>query len=290
MMLRFLVMLSSLVFFACGSNSEGSKVSGEIHSKTIKTFMPENNLWQEDGFMDNGMTEEKFNEIIDYVGKAYKPIVELLGGNLVIKGDWNDSTVNAYADREDGNWNVSMFGGLARRAEVTEDGFAMVIAHEISHHIGGYPFVQEWAANEGNSDTGAFLAVAKYVWQSDDIKVTEVDPEAKKLCTKYYKEDMDSCYRQMNAAYSLANLLGQLGGKQVKFETPSKAVVSRTKNSHPEAQCRLDTMVSAILCDVPWNYNVIPQTKAEMAKQSCVYADVDGKYNIRNKPRCWYKP
>ena len=31
-----------------------------------------------------------------------------------------------------------MYGGLARRAEVTEDGFAMVLCHELGHHVSLY--------------------------------------------------------------------------------------------------------------------------------------------------------
>ena len=288
-MLRLLVLVSSFVFFACGGNNE-SRVSGEMQNKTMKTFMPENDLWQEDGFMDNGMTEEKFNEIIESVRVVFEPIVKDLGGKLVIKGDFNDSTVNAYADREDGNFNVTMFGGLARRSEITEDGFAMVIAHEISHHTGGWPFVQDWASAEGMSDYGAFHAVAKLLWKDAGQTVSEVDPVAKKICDENFKGDLNLCYRQMNAAYSLSNLLGQLGGKQVSFSTPDNTIVKRTRTSHPNAQCRLDTMVGAALCDVDWNYGVIPQNKAEATKQSCMYPIVDGKYDIRNRSRCWFKP
>lgn len=289
MMLRFLTILTSLVFFACGSN-EGSKVSGEMRTKTIKTFMPENDLWQEDGFVDNGMTEAKFNEIIESVRIKLAPIVESHGANLVMEPDWEASEVNAYASQEGNNWIIHLFGGLARRSEITEDGFSAVVLHEGGHHLGGYPFVQDWAANEGQSDLFSMLAGANLVWKNETVNVTEVDPVAKKLCDESSIENKSFCYRQMNAGYSLANLLGKLGNKNISFSTPDKTIVSRTINSHPNAQCRLDTYVAGTLCDVAWKYDVIPQNKTEMAAQSCVYASEDGKYDIRNRPRCWYKP
>ena len=249
--------------------------------------MPENNLNLEDGFITNGMTEEDFNSIIDSVEAVYKPIVEQFGGNLIIHREWTNSTVNAYAERNGVNWEVSMFGGLARRSEITHDGFAMVLAHEIGHHIAGYPFVSDWAANEGNSDYFAFIAASKLVW-GNGITDSEVNPDAKKLCDEYAKNKAQ-CYRQMNAGYSLANLLGALGGTKVSFKTPDKTIVKKTNNEHPAAQCRLDTYVAGTLCNVEWDSNVIPQNEAEMGKQSCVSAK--GKdYDLRSRSRCWYKP
>lgn len=281
----FLFAMGLFALVGCGEN-EKSSVSGMTEIK--HSFMPENTLWEEDGFVDNGMTEETFNAIIASVTVYYKPIVKALGGNLVIHADFKDSTVNAYADQNDGNWNVSLFGGLARRPEVTSDGFAAVFMHELFHHLGGFPYVEDWASNEGNSDYVAFLAASKLVWGKDSNKDDPVDPAAKELCDQY-SMDNSLCYRQMNAAYSLANLLGALGGKKISFKTPDKTIVRKTNNAHPNAQCRLDTYVGAILCNVAWDDSVIPQTESEMAKQSCV-SKSNTDYDIRARSRCWFKP
>jgi hypothetical protein len=290
-MLRFLVLATILFAFGligCG-NEINAKVSGVTATTTIKSFMPENDLANEDGFVaGNNMTEERFNEIIDSVVKYYEPIVSDLGGNLVVNRNWDDSTVNAYADRNDGNWNVSMFGGLARRQEISDDGFAMVIAHEIGHHIAGYPFVRDWASDEGNSDTFSTGAAGKLIWGNEDNSNIAVHPTAKDLCDKY-ASDRNLCYREMNAGYSLARLLGALGGTKVSFDTPDKSIVKKTAHEHPKAQCRLDTYVAATLCDVKWNNGLIPQNAAEMAKSSCMSASKTD-YDIRARPRCWFAP
>lgn len=288
-MLRLSILLAVLALLGCGSQKDTSKLRGS-QASIKKSFMPENDLWKEEGLSDNGMTEEMFNQIIEDVRIVYEPIVKNLGGNLVIKGDYSDSTVNAYADRENSDWNVSMFGGLAKRPEVTFDGFAMVIAHEIGHHIAGFPFVDTWASNEGNSDTFATLAAARQLWSGENKTILEVDPTARQLCDKNMNSsDLNLCYRQMNASYSLANLLGALGGTKVSFKTPDKSVVKKTNNAHPAAQCRLDTYVAGTLCNVAWDNNVIPQTEKEAKKQSCFNTSKTG-YDIQARPRCWFKP
>ena len=48
-------------------------------------------------------------------------------------------------------WVVAMFGGLARRPEVTKDAFQFVVCHEVGHHLAGWPFAYDWASNEGQS-------------------------------------------------------------------------------------------------------------------------------------------
>ena len=280
--LSFITLLAWITLSGCG-NDQAAKVSDK--------FMPNNQLWMEDGFVDNGMTEALFNQIIDNVASYYKPIVAELGGNLVIIKKWKDPTVNAYADRNDGNWNVTMFGGMSRRDEVTPDGFAMVLAHEIGHHLGGFP-ASGWASNEGQSDYFALHAAAKLVWANEDNSDVTPNPDGKELCDKYLKDTQDPqlCYRQMNAGYSLAQVLAALGGTSISFKTPDPTIVGATDNAHPEAQCRLDTYVAGTLCSVQWNNYAIPRSEAESAKYLCTGSKKADTYPIQARPRCWFKP
>ena len=253
--------------------------------------MPENDLDKQDGLYDNGMTEDQFNAIIDSVTKYYEPIVQNLGGTLVVERNWDDSTVNAYAERNDGNWNVHMFGGLARRPEITPDGFAMVLSHEIGHHLSGFPFVSDWAANEGQADTFATHVAANIIWTNNYSTITNVNSDGKNLCDKYLpaNKDKNLCYREMNANYSLASLLAALGRTKVNFTTPDKTIVKKTNNEHPNAQCRLDTYVAGTLCGVLWDNSVIPKTETESAKYSCM-GSKNGPYPIQARPLCWFHP
>ena len=156
-----LVTVISQASFAC-----------DLHGKT--GILPENNLNIPVGlkFVGGGITEAQFNRVIDRISKLYTPVVSRLGGTLSIKRNWNDGTVNAYASRSGKTWNVAMFGGLARHETVTEDGFALVVCHELGHHIGGAPkkvsyYSNSWASNEGQADYFANLKCLRKTFFKD---------------------------------------------------------------------------------------------------------------------------
>ena len=135
-----------------------------VHAK----FLPDNNLYLEDFRESNGgISEVEFNDVINKAEAVYKPIIESHGGNLSVYRFWSDSTVNAMAYRDLSEWAVGMYGGLARRPEITKDGFTMVLCHEIGHHLAGFPFdggAGRWPANEGNSDYFAALSCSRNLW------------------------------------------------------------------------------------------------------------------------------
>ena len=66
--------------------------------------------------------------------------------------------MNAFAKQGASTWEVHMYGGLARHQAVTADGFALVVCHELGHHLGGAPQKVDWfgrlrwASNEGQAD------------------------------------------------------------------------------------------------------------------------------------------
>lgn len=266
------------------------------------SILPPNDLHLQDGFLEGGLTEDQFNDIIDVVSDFYRPIVKQKGGDLVVIRKWSDSTVNAYANRQGKKWNVSMFGGLARRPEVTPDGFALVICHEIGHHIAGFPFVREWAANEGQSDYFATQACGRNLWKTD-FKInasfqTTVNPVAKAKCNDRWESqtERDLCYRVSEAGFSLANLLGALGGQKPDFSKPDTSAVLKTNHAHPKAQCRLDTYLAGGLCDIDFDDDLIPGSGRLMddkAKEkqalSVSCSQFDKTREFAGKPACWFK-
>lgn len=251
MMLRFLVMLSSLVFFACGSNN-GSEVSGEIQkTKTIKTFMPENDLWREDdvNFLSN-MDEALFNKIIDIGQELYDPIAKDWNETLTITRSWTDSTVNASAWRNGtGDTEITMYGGLSRRKEVIPQGFALVLCHELNHLYGDIPYIDTELkmSAEGQADfQGANWCLHNIVKKLKDSSELEISDYMKELCLS--KND-PICLEQLAAGNSLGKLLAVLGGKAPpKYETPDNTVVKKTNTSYPKTvQCRLDSYKNGTL-------------------------------------------
>jgi len=269
-----------------------------------KSFMPPNDLGREDSLKSNsGINQEQFNAVIERVEKFYKPLVkDTFGADLTINRRWKDNTVNADASQPSStNWQVNMYGGLARRPEVTEDGFAMVLCHEVGHHLGGYPFVEDWAANEGQSDTYATGACAFEIFAdspASSLRATMALPEKQKaLCDKHHADAkaQDICYRAMVAGKSLADLLAALNRTKANFDTPDTAVVDRTDHDHPAAQCRLDSYVASALCGIAnVDYKLIPGKEVSdrdslEAQQEAFAHSCEGDAETQ-RPRCWFAP
>lgn len=285
-------------------------IAGALFAQVAQgSILPPNNLHLQDNVHSlANMTEQDFNNIINNIINYYKPIVTARGARLVSNNLWSDPTVNASAQQSGTTWIINMYGGLARRAEVTPDGFAMVVCHELGHHLGGFPFYgdTDWAASEGQSDYFATQSCAREIWRNQTtenarFRATVGEFEKNKCDAAWNKvEDQDLCYRASAAGLSLATLLGALrsGANVPRFNTPDPRKVSSTYTGHPDAQCRLDTYFSGALCGVNFDKNQIPgrntsggQTtqNAELtaSASSCMTA---AGYNTGVRPLCWFKP
>lgn len=260
-------------------------------------FLPENNLKIEvNAKRLGGISEQQFNDVITKVETIYAPLVEQEGGKLVINRGWNDATVNAYAQRSGSNWNVAMFGGLARHNTITEDGFALVVCHEIGHHIGGAPkkasmWSSTWASNEGQADYFANLKCLRRTFLNDDniAYIANLDAPAALVnaCNDAWAsaEDRAICIRGGMAGDSVAKLFAALRNQApAKFDTPDSRVVTVTDDNHPAHQCRLDTYFQGSLCEVNFNDNVT--TDSEVS--GTCHGSLGHKIGLR--PTCWFKP
>lgn len=243
----------------------------------------------------NGMTEAKFQAIAKRISDTYTPIFEAKGAKLEVIQLWNDPSVDGYADRIGNNWQVVMFGGLARHYFTTEDGFLLVACHEVGHHLGGFPMYQDdWAANEGQSDYYAALKCMKRIFANDDniavIANMQIDAPAKRECEKVFKNANEAaiCQRIAMAGKSIASVQADLSNypalSDLNFDTPDPLVVGRTNNKHTLAQCRLDTYFSGALCDRPYTEDT---SDTSAIPGTCIKRD---GYKVGIRPLCWYKP
>lgn len=273
----------------------GSVMACDIDGKT--GFLPENDLeiGVNDKTMRNDMTEERFNEIIDLADKHYAPIVKAKGGKLKWSRGWTNKTVNASAQRGwFGAWKVNMYGGLARHELVTDDAFALVVCHELGHHLGGAPKVggmMAWASNEGQSDYFGTLKCFRRLFEGDDNEsiVSKMDVPAivTTECESAYtlENDRALCIRSAMAGKSLADLLGSLrSSAPTDFTKPDTSVVTSTNSAHPAAQCRLDTYFQGALCPKTIDETVSNEDATEGTCNRIENMDT----GVR--PLCWYKP
>ncbi len=266
------------------------------HGKT--GFLPENKMNIPVGLKNaGGITETQFNDVISKVEKLYKSEISKAGGKLVVQRNWKDGMVNAYAKQENGEWIVAMFGGLARHPQVTADGFAIVMCHELGHHIGGAPKKTDrwgmgtsWATNEGQADYFGTMKCLRNLFQQDNnvqiVQKLNIPTTVTSLCKSTYKnnEEVAICQRSAMAGLSVGRLFNDLSGDGVvDFSKPDTSVVKTTDHNHPASQCRLDTFFQAALCDKAIDDEV---------SQTDEFQGVCSKRNgdqIGNRPSCWYK-
>lgn len=248
-----------------------------------------------DALRAGGLNEEQFNNVIQKIETIYSPIVTNMGGKLTIARKWTDGTVNANASRQGKTWHVNMYGGLARHETITEDGFSLVLCHELGHHLGGAPKIggmfNSWASNEGQSDYFAALKCLRKTFLNDNNTAIVAGLNAPKTlvdaCTKHHPntEDKAICIRTGMAGDSVAKLFAALrNSTPATFDTPDRNVVTSTNNAHPAYQCRLDTFFQGSLCDANMNEDV---SQSDEVTGTC---HATNGHSIGLRPLCWFKP
>ena len=258
-------------------------------------FVPENNMKIPVGsFEAKGITQAQFNQVMDRVEKIYGPEIKARGGRLVLKRLWDNATVNASAQRSGKDYILNMYGGLARHESITQDGMALVVCHEMGHHIGGAPKYgggNDWASNEGQSDYFANMKCLRRMFADEGAAFTgpkgdDAGPRAACEASFPSATDRAMCVRGSMAGMSVTTLFRILRNETVlpRFDTPDPAVVTRMSDSHPGTQCRLDTYYAGSVCGRAVGDQV---SETNPATGTCTIA---GGQASGYRPRCWYKP
>lgn len=289
--------MKKLIFTGVLSLSVFAGAQSEKLRSLCDGFVPENNIKIPVGATFRGkvtgITEAQFNSVLDRMAELYTVEVKGHGAKYMINRHWTDGTVNAYATQQGSEWQIDMFGGLARYNGMTEDGFAAVACHETGHHLGGAPKFADadWGTVEGGADYYTSLKCLRRYFDKDDnekiIAGMKLDPVGVKTCEAQWvnRHDQVVCIRAVEAGIVLGRVLQDLGGEAaVHLDTPDKAVVSQTDEAHPAAQCRLDTYFNGSLCSVPVSQL---QDNKDPKTGSCWDAKLT-PHGLR--PHCWFKP
>ncbi len=240
--------------------------------------------------------EDMFNEVITRAEKFYAPVFKAQGFTLTINRLWSNETVNASAMQQGKSAEVNMYGGLARHPLVTADAFALVLCHEIGHHLAGVPkvkrfFFTTWASDEGQSDYFATSKCAREMFGNDDNQAIMSKVTVPALITERCQKNFDSsadialCQRSAMGGIALANTLGSLNKlPEATVDTPDTKVVRKTNHKHPAAQCRLDTYFAGAVCEVSKD---IAMSNTDETVGTC---NVQKKSEMGVRPRCWFAP
>jgi hypothetical protein len=167
----------------------------------------------------------KFRRIIKTMKTTFQYLAHDKGEELLIYGDWIDSTADMALARRWDNAQVIIYRGMAHRREINPDALILIICHELGHLYGGEPLKDEYnqISPEGQAD---YFATNKCLRKALLAHSTSGDIE---------KRIVDA---QLNVSLFLANNWGLVAPQ---FSTPDTTVVTETLMTHPSPQCRLDT-------------------------------------------------
>lgn len=270
-------------------------LSATVQAKTYEhSFLPKNEMNIEiNSKAAGGISSQQFESAIQLVERTYARKAQQMGGELKINRNWADGTVNAGATRIGRQWIIEMFGGLARYRSMTQDGFLLVLCHEVGHHMGGAPkkvdrfLMRSWASNDGQSDYFASLKCLKEIFAAEETQDMTGQPASLvSSCEAAHpnKADAKICVRIGMAGMAVATLFSELEqSPAASFTTPDRTVVSRTLETHPKAQCRLDTYLQAALCEVDYREEV---SQTDEVKGTC-HSSLGHSVGLR--PSCWFK-
>lgn len=234
-------------------------------------------------------SKAKFDNALAYALQEYKGVFKKYGMNLTIVPEWDNMTVNAYAEAQGTNRFVTVFGGIYRTTVLTEDALLAVLCHEFGHHLAGkptHPYGEIYSA-EGQSDYYAANVCLPILFKRLDnkayLKTKKVSFFIKTKCDSKYKSDSAEsyiCQRSLLAGLSLAEVLGS---EKYSYENKEKLAVDDTNRSYPSVQCRLDTMLAGSLC----NRKGSPVRDREGSPNNCNLVNFLESKNAR--PGCWFK-
>jgi hypothetical protein len=279
-MQRLLYLLISILFFQTTAES---------------SILPENNLAIPVSQKNEGLSEVQYNQVIDKVESVYRPIIEEMDYKLTINRLWENARVNAGATKKGKEWIINLYGGYARHPIVTEDGYALVICHELGHHLGGAPkkiFDNDkpgWPSVEGQADYFATLKCLRKVFRNDDnvavVSALPVPQLVHDKCSESFKTDWEIaiCKRTTIAGMNVAAISSDIRNTEVpSVETPDESVVESTFEDHPAPQCRLDTYFQGSICSVSSGRTV----SMENSKTGTCHPD--NGHASGNRPACWF--
>ncbi len=242
-----------------------------------------------------GIGYSQFQKVIDHIEKVYAPIFSKMSPRLTIQRNWHSETVNAFASLSYSWRLIDIHGGLARHPLMTEDGFALVVCHEVGHHLGGFPapVVLSHAAlsSEGQADYFSTLkCLRRYFLRDDNQKIVKNLAAPEKLienCQESFrdKEDAAICVRSALAGLDFAKVSASLRGSDFPtLMTPEKRIALVTDHDYPSPQCRLDTFVQGAIC---------PVAMQEDNSETDETGGVCHAFNNHTKgmrPACWFAP
>lgn len=252
----------------------------------------------------SGMSRETFFKVVETVFGYFQRDFTQRGLIFQPRISWENPAVNAEAKLMGRVAIVDVFGGLARYPGMNTDTLALVLCHEIGHHLGGAPIVMRHdgeGSDEGQADYFATSKCMRRIFYGTD-QTTYVQSQRNQnqspqnrfifqQCQRKYQRlhDQAVCARTGQASVRLTEIIANIlnSENQIKINRPSLVTPDRTVQAfmlegYPSVQCRLDTLWSGALCDVDFNQ---PFSGTDLRVGACNIqrSDISG-----TRPACWF--
>lgn len=172
------------------------------------------------------LEKRRFFEIIRLLKNEFQELAVARGTKFEIFADYDSDWAQAFARRWDTD-HILVYGGLAAIPNVTEDAFALVLCHEIGHLYGGRPYSDEHneLSVEGQADYWSASCFERILPKLPHREGNRLQ-DAALVLTSFYADNRNIPHPEVH--------------------TPDVTVVSSTLKTHPEPQCRLDTILAGL--------------------------------------------
>ncbi|MAX67404.1 MAG: hypothetical protein QF441_04915 [Bacteriovoracaceae bacterium] len=238
-------------------------------------------------FLSNQLTKAQMNGIIHRFKSVWEPIIrEKYDKKLIVKDEWDNKDVDAYATRDmQDNPIIVLKGGLVRHPQMSENGLLLILCHELGHHYGGAPksfrgrsTKRSWSSAEGQADYFATNKCMSKIFEMG-LLFDAYD------FSKTSKCKTDLCLATFNAAMSVSRVFAslKLDWSEPNPNSESSYRVSRTFYGHPKPQCRFDTYIAGSLCVEKFDSDFDDEN---YAIGSCTHENRPEAA----RPTCWFSP
>ncbi len=248
----------------------------------------------------NDVDRGSFDDIIATIFGLYAEPISQRDRELIINKRWDSEEENATSwltesfDQEKGRvrriLEIELSGGLARHPMLNRDAYALVVCHEVGHHIGGAPFALGYSA-EGQADYFAATKCMKRYLRAAGYEqhyTAPLPPRLEAACAASYPatDEQAICRRTI-----LAGLILSRWFAHTREAAPTRLIghdpdrpQSTLVHGYPSPQCRLDTFVAGALCNIDERSGFSEDDPSPGAcTQAAGYAD-------GARPRCWFNP
>ncbi len=287
-------MMRSALLASCASVilSVGIAAASPLSEPVGKGCYPQRNFMA--GYFAKGIFKpviplSEIEKISDGFEKMFAPQLADLGQELDVELDDTATEFNAFAWTE-GQRSVIRLNSkaIAFQPMVNKDVVALLLCHELGHHLGGAPLKSDSQMSvEGQAD---YFATAKCMRQflktplfaGDKIKE---HPYAQNYCSYFFvREEAQLCARSIAASEQLSIIGANLNLEPMpKLTSFDKSVVKEVPlEGHSSAQCRLDSLRAGGFCRLSER---TPMTKTAPNLGSCL-EDQTSQFEVR--PRCWF--